>query len=124
MSDIPLRCPSCSSPLMISQLRCIRCDTVIAGYYPLHPFLHLENDDLDFLFEFITNRGNLKEMARVSGKSYWTLRSRLDRIVTEIEAEPVQVTSASVKRLEILARLRRGEIEVEAATQLLKSLGK
>jgi hypothetical protein len=124
MSDIPLRCPSCSSPLMISQLRCIHCDTVIAGYYPLHPFLHLESDDLEFLLKFVTNRGNLKEMARVSGQSYWTLRSQLDRIVTEIEAEPVQVTSASVRRLEILARLRRGEIEVEEATRLLQSLAK
>ena len=63
MSEIPLKCPSCGSTLAITQLGCTSCSTVVTGYYPINPFLRLPAETLEFLAEFIRNRGNIKEMA-------------------------------------------------------------
>jgi hypothetical protein len=123
MSEIPLKCPSCSSTLVITQLGCTSCNTVVTGYYPINPFLKLPAENLEFLADFIRNRGNIKEMARESGESYWTIRSRLDKIVTEFGREEKGEEFRSLKRKEILSKLKRGEIKAaEAATQL-KELG-
>ena len=120
MSDAPLQCPSCSSPLVITQLGCTACDTVVSGYYQLNPFFQLPQESLDFLVDFIRSRGNIKEMARESGESYWTIRTKLDKVVASFrfeEDEPLPV-----RRKNILLRLNQGEIDVEEATRLLKEL--
>ncbi len=120
MSDAPLQCPSCSSPLVITQLSCTSCDTVVSGYYHLNPFFQLPQESLDFLVDFIRNRGNIKEMARRSENSYWVIRSKLDKIVAEFRFEEDEPLPA--RRKNILLRLNRGEIDVDEATSLLKAL--
>ena len=123
MSEIPLKCPSCSSSLVITQLGCTSCNTVVTGYYPINPFLKLPAENLEFLADFIRKRGNIKEMARESGDSYWTIRSRLDKIITEFGREEKGEEFISLKRKEILSRLKRGEINAEEASLLLRQLG-
>lgn len=123
MSEIPSKCPSCSSPLVITQLTCTACNTVVSGYYPINPFLKLPAETLEFLAEFIRNRGNIKEMARESGDSYWTIRSRLDKIVSEFAREEKSEEFLALKRKEILFSLKRGEIDAAEAARLLRELG-
>jgi hypothetical protein len=124
MSVIPRKCPSCSAPLVVTQLSCTRCETNVVGLYELNPFLRLSNESLKFLETFIQNRGNVKEMERVTGESYWVIRRRLDEVITELgyEVEPVEDEIAA-RRQEILNRLSKGEIDVQEATRLLLLLG-
>ena len=122
MSEIPLKCPSCGSSLAITQLGCTACSTVVTGYYPLNPFLKLPADTLEFLVEFIRNRGNIKEMARESGESYWAIRSRLDKVVAEFSYEEQTEEFISLKRKEILMKLKRGEITAAEAAGMLQDL--
>lgn len=123
MSEIPVKCPSCSSPLVITELGCTACNTVVTGYYPINPFLRLSPETLEFLAAFIRNRGNIKEMARETGESYWTIRSRLDKIVVEFGREERSEDFVALKRKDILAKLKRGEIDAAEATRLLQELG-
>ena len=123
MPQIPQSCPSCASPLVVTQLTCTSCGTGVVGKFELSPFFRLSNESLKFLEVFVRNRGNVKEMERETGESYWTIRRRLDEVIEEmgIEEEPnPDVKSAS--RQEILGRLSRGEINVQEATQLLSQL--
>jgi len=124
MSVIPRKCPSCSAPLVVTQLSCTRCETNVVGLYEINPFLRLSNESLQFLERFIQNRGNVKEMERETGESYWVIRRRLDEVITELgyEVEPVEEEIA-VRRQEILNRLSRGEIDVQETTRLLTLLG-
>jgi len=124
MSVIPRKCPSCSAPLVVTQLSCTRCETNVVGLYEINPFLRLSNESLQFLETFIRNRGNVKEMERESGESYWVIRRRLDEVITELgyEGEPVE-DELSSHRQEILGRLSKGEIDVKEATRLLNQLG-
>lgn len=123
MPLIPQSCPSCASPLAVTQLTCTACGTGVVGKFELSPFFRLKPESLKFLEIFVRNRGNVKEMERETGESYWTIRRQLDEVITEMGfAEPPQEDDLSTRRQEILARLSRGEINVQEATQLLKQL--
>jgi hypothetical protein len=124
MSVIPRKCPSCSAPLVVTQLSCTKCETNVVGLYEINPFLRLSNENLAFLETFIRNRGNVKEMERESGESYWVIRRRLDEVIAELgyEVEPVE-DELSSHRQEILGRLSKGDIDVKEATRLLNQLG-
>ena len=124
MSTIPRKCPSCSSPLVVTQLSCTKCETNVVGLYEINPFLRLSNESLQFLDVFIRNRGNVKEMERTTGESYWVIRRRLDEVITELgyELEPGE-DDLSARRQEILSQLGKGEIDVKEATRLLTQLG-
>lgn|ERR1051325_8287797 len=124
MPLIPQSCPSCSSPLVVTQLTCTVCGTGVVGKFELSPFFRISPESLKFLEVFVRNRGNVKEMERETGESYWAIRRQLDEVITEMGMETPQEQEAdiSTRRQEILARLSRGEINVQEATQYLSQL--
>lgn len=123
MSTIPSKCPSCQQQMVITQLSCTQCNTAIAGYYPLSPFAHLSGEDLYFLENFIRYRGNIKEMERELSQSYWTIRNKLDKLITEMGLS-VPPPDLGEQRKHILQQLSAGDISVEEATQKIAELGK
>ena len=124
MALIPQKCPSCSSPLMVTQLTCTGCGTSIMGSYEPSPFFRLSNSSLKFLETFIRNRGNVKDVERETGESYWAIRRRLDEVIAEMGFDALPAVSAGFTRQEILERLSRSEIDVQEATRLLTEMGK
>ncbi|MCL4271368.1 MAG: DUF2089 family protein [Anaerolineales bacterium] len=122
MPLIPQSCPSCSSPLAVTQLTCTSCGTGVVGKFELSPFFRLAPESLKFLETFVRNRGNVKEMERETGESYWAIRRRLDEVITEMGIEAAKEDDISSRRQEILARLSRGEINVQEATKLLSQI--
>lgn len=125
MRKILEQCPTCQSALAVTELSCTVCDTVISGQYAPCRFCKLSAEDLAFLEVFVKNRGNVKEMERELGISYWSIRSRLDEVVEalgfEESAAPPQ-EPATDERQEILEQLDRGEITVaEAAARISRS---
>ena len=122
MPLIPQSCPSCSSPLVVTQLNCTVCGTGVVGKFELSPFSRLSSESLKFLEVFVQNRGNVKEMERETGESYWAIRRRLDEVIAEMGMEAPSEDDLSTRRQDILARLSRGEINVQEATRLLSQL--
>lgn len=123
MANIPQKCPSCSAPLVVTQLGCTSCGTGVVGRFELSPFSRLSNESLKFLEIFVRNRGNVKEMEREMGESYWAIRRRLDEVIAEMGFDVV-APSPATQRQEILERLGRGEIDVDEATRQLTQMGK
>jgi hypothetical protein len=95
----------------------------VVGHFELSPFFRLSNQSLQFLESFIRNRGNVKEMERDTGESYWAIRRRLDEVIVEmgLAAQPEEILPNV--RQEILERLSRGEITPQEAASLLAQLG-
>ena len=123
MPLIPQSCPSCSSPLVVTQLNCTVCGTGVVGKFELSPFFRLSPERLKFLEVFVRNRGNVKEVERETGESYWAIRRQLDEVITEMGMEaPQPEDDLSTRRQEILAQLSRGEINVQEATKLLSQI--
>ena len=125
MRKILERCPSCGGEMNITRLNCRRCGTIVISEYQPCPFCRLAPETIDFVQAFVRNRGNLKEMERELGDSYWTLRARLNEVIEELgyHVEPEEgATQRAVHRRQILERLERGEIDVGAATELLAQI--
>ena len=125
MPKIPQKCPSCTSPLQVTQLTCVSCGTGVVGSFELSPFLRISPESLHFLEIFVRNRGNVKEMARETGESYWAIRRQLDEVIKEMGFDTDQPSQADLvnQRQEILHQLSQGEIDVDEAKKLLTTLG-
>lgn len=121
MPLVPQSCPSCSSALAVTQLTCTSCGTGVVGKFELSPFFRLSPESLKFLEVFVRNRGNVKEMERETGESYWAIRRQLDEVIAEMGIE-VKEDGISIHRQEILAQLSSGEITVQEATKLLAQI--
>lgn len=119
------KCPNCGGELEATRLSCKSCETVILARYDLCPFCSLSPETQRFIELFVAKRGNLKEMERELGLSYWALRGRLNEVVKELgyESPPPEEEIAeeelASKRRAILAQLSEGKITArEAAEQL------
>lgn len=84
MNKLPVNCPSCENPLLVSQLSCTNCDTKISGNFNIPSFLQLDEDEQEFIYHFIISGGSLKKMAAKLNKSYPTVRNLLDDIIEKI----------------------------------------
>lgn len=85
MRKLPVTCPSCENPMVVSELSCEVCSTKISGSFSLPVLLQLPPEEQDFLFQFIRSSGSLKEMAKHMKKSYPTVRNKLDDILEKID---------------------------------------
>ncbi len=81
MRKILEACPTCGSEMVISEVTCTTCDTVVRSRYTPCPFCRLAPKDLAFMLLFVRSRGNVKDMERELGVSYWTIRGRLNEII-------------------------------------------
>jgi hypothetical protein len=81
---MPLNCPSCSSQLGISKMNCPACGTEVSGNYDIPLLMRLSPREVEFVETFVLASGSLKEMARLMGASYPTVRNLLDEIIDKI----------------------------------------
>ncbi len=115
-------CPACGCEMIVTRQSCTCCNTSVAGTFQPTIFSKLSPESLAFVEAFVKNRGNVKEMERELGESYWTIRNRLNEVIAELgfEAEEDEAErQASLHRQEILAQLDEGKIDVSQATELL-----
>jgi len=120
------QCPACSGEMIVTQQSCTRCETVVMGRFKPDIFSRLSTESLNFIIVFVKNRGNIKEMERELGLSYWSIRNRLNEVIAELgfetEVEDAAATQATQHRQDILARLESGQLSVEEATAQLAQL--
>ncbi len=87
---LPLHCPSCGGVLVVRRLRCQACETEVEGSYSFPALVNLSREDQDFVLEFIKASGSLKEMAKIIGVSYPTVRNRLDEIIGNLKKHEIK----------------------------------
>ena len=124
MAKIPTQCPSCQHNLEITRLSCGNCGTDISGHFPPDPFSKLDGNDFDFIVLFVKTKGNIREMERELGISYWSIRTKLNEIVERLGAEehPDETETQSSERQVILEQLNEGLISVQEAARMLANL--
>ncbi|MDI3317600.1 MAG: DUF2089 domain-containing protein [Bacillota bacterium] len=115
--ELPGGCPNCGGPLEIREVVCRACDTVIRSHYEPSGFDRLDPDRRRFALLFLRAAGNLREMERLLGVSYPTVRKKLDEVI-EALGGPVTAErdgDADAERRRLLEEVRRGELGVEQA---------
>src|SRR5438477_6730289 len=106
-------------PMVVERVRLPEKDILIEGSFELPDLARLGADDQVFVTAFVRAHGSIKEMEQIFGVSYPTIKSRLNRIGSSLEFVD---TNPQPSRVEILERLRRGEIDADAAVEELEGL--
>jgi hypothetical protein len=105
-------------PLILERVRIAEKDIAIEGSFELPQLAKLPVEDQIFITAFVRSHGSIKEMERVFGISYPTVKSRLTRIADSLEFVEHDPTPS---KSEILARLERGEITAEDAIREMEA---
>lgn len=116
-TDLPTRFPGLNETPVVTRLEFENAGVAVEGRFRLNEFALLSPEPLEFLRLYIRVRGNLKEVERVMGVSYPTVRSRFEAMLRSLgyEAPPVEGDKDAV-----LSALERGEIGAEEALERLR----
>jgi hypothetical protein len=106
-------------PLVVERVRLLDPDIAIEGSFELPQLSRLSLEDQVFVTAFVRCHGSIKEMERVFGVSYPTVKARLNRIADSLDFVESDPTPS---RVEVLDRLTRGEITTQDAIQQLEAL--
>ena len=117
---MPTRCPVTGETLEVTRLRGPTSGVVIEGEFRPNEFALLDGEALEYLRLFVKVRGNLKEVERMLGVSYPTVRARFDAMVRALGYEVAD--DGTEARGDVLAALERGEIGADEATRRLQGL--
>lgn len=105
--------------LAVERVRLSEGGAAIEGSWELPQLARLSADDQVFVTAFVRSHGSIKEMERVFGVSYPTIKARLNRIGESLDFVD---TNPAPSRVEILERLRRGELTADDAIHKLEEL--
>ncbi|MBN2006938.1 MAG: DUF2089 domain-containing protein [Anaerolineae bacterium] len=124
MFSVPSECPVCHDDLLVTELVCRHCGTVLRNRFEMDRLSRLMPEQRHFVEVFLLCEGKINCVQEELGISYPTVRGRLDEIIQALRRrvavqEPV-VHVVSPARQEILDRLGRQEITAEEALQLLE----
>ncbi len=81
--------------------------------------LRLPHDDVVFVTEFVRASGSLKEMAKLNGQSYPTIRNRLDQIIARLSQN---ADSVGKRQHEILDDIAKGKLTAKQGARLLREV--
>ena len=111
-------CPACGGKAFaLERVRCLDCGTAMEGNFQAGKLGNLPQEHQDFIEVFVRCRGNIKDVEKVLGISYPTVRGKLDRVIKALGYETQERPD---NRTEILKALEREEITTEEALRALK----
>jgi hypothetical protein len=85
---------------------------VVEGQFEPPQLAQLSIDDQVFVAAFVRSHGSIKEMERIFGVSYPTIKSRLNRIAERLDFVD---TDPAPTGADVIDRLQRGEITAQEA---------
>ena len=102
---------------VVERVRLAGSGVVIEGQFEPPQLAQLSINDQVFVAAFVRSHGSIKEMERIFGVSYPTIKSRLNRIgeyLDFVDTDPAPTGA------DVVDRLRLGEISVEEALASLE----
>ncbi len=120
---MPTRCPVTGEPLEVTRLECPTSGVAIEGRFTPNEFTLLSPEHLEFMRLYIRARGNLKDVERILGVSYPTVRLRFDALLRALDYDaPPEAQEVREERTDILGLLERGELTATEAAKRLRAL--
>ena len=104
------------APITVERVRLADSDIVIEGSFEPPTLARLPAEDQVFVMAFVRAHGSIKEMERVFGISYPTVKNRLDRLARQLEFVEI---SPLPSQTEVLTQLESGEITAAEAIERL-----
>jgi hypothetical protein len=104
-------------PFVVERVRLTGSGIAVEGQFDPPQLAQLGVDDQVFVAAFVRSHGSIKEMERIFGVSYPTVKSRLNRIAERLDFVD---TDPAPTGAEVVDRLQRGEISVDEALDELR----
>ena len=105
-------------PIVIERIRFANRNIAVEGEFELPPLARLSAENQVFIMAFIQCHGSIKDMEKMFGISYPTVKNRLNRLAQDLKL--VETYSFPAQE-DILSELERGEI---TATEAIERLSK
>ena len=112
-------CPFCNEKVRIKKVECCKCGINFEGEFYTSPIMSLSEEDQSFIELFVLNSGSLKEMAKLLGITYPTVRSKLDQIISNMKEE---INKHDDYKTAILEKVSQGKITADKAAEIIKNL--
>lgn len=80
-------CPYCNETMQVTRMSCQACEVAIDSAFATQRLGQLPVEHQRFIEMFVLAGGSLKEIAKQTGVSYPTVRSRLDRVIAELRSQ-------------------------------------
>ena len=106
--DLPTNFPGIGEAPLVTKLLFPESGIAVEGTFRLNEFAVLPQEQLEFLRLYIKVRGNLKEVERVMGISYPTVRARFDTLLRQLGYE----ADLTDDKDDVIKALERGELRV------------
>jgi len=103
-------------PITVEKVKLVDSDIAIEGSFSLPPLANLSAEDQVFVMAFMRCDGSIKEMEKMFGISYPTVKNRINRIAKQLEF--VEIVKVSPQE-EVLEELERGDITTDEAIRRL-----
>lgn len=107
------------APFVVERVR-LASGIAIEGAFELPPLAQLAMEDQVFVAAFVQSHGSIKEMERLFGVSYPTIKNRLNRLAQALGPSLGLQAGPGGSRGDVLDRLERGEISAAEAAEALK----
>ncbi len=104
-------------PFVVERVRLTDSGIAVEGEFEPPQLAQLGPDDQVFVAAFVRSHGSIKEMERIFGVSYPTIKARLNRIAGHLDFVD---TDPAPTGADVIDRLKRDEINVEEALAELK----
>ncbi len=101
---------------VVERVRLAASGITVEGRFELPAIAQLSAEDQVFIMAFVRAHGSIKEMERVFGISYPTVKNRLKRIADRLPLIEVDDATGSA---DVIDQLDRGEISMDEAIRRL-----
>jgi len=105
--------------ITVERVRLAKSGIAIEGEFVLPPLAQLAAEDQVFVMAFVGAHGSIKDMERLFGISYPTVKNRLDRLAERLKMVESGLPPARAGQADVLAMLERGEITADEAIRRL-----
>ena len=105
-------------PFVVERVRLADSGVAIEGQFEPPQLAQLGVEDQVFVAAFVRSHGSIKEMERVFGVSYPTVKARLKRIAEQLDFVDIEPAPPGA---DVVDRLRRGEISAQEALAELEN---
>lgn len=109
-----INCPLCGEHMVISELRCPKCDARVKKDIVLCPFCQLPDEDYEFLQVFLRTQGKITDIEKILNVSYPTIKAKIDNLLSTLNL------SSYTEEQDPIDALSDGKISVDEAITMLK----
>ena len=104
--------------MQIAAMSCTACGVKVEGPFNDSIFGRLNNDDQQFLLEYLLSGFSIKALEENTNLGYAAIRTRLDKLIANTKS----LIHSEQQKKAILEKLRSGEITVAEAKKRLEKL--